>query len=551
MRRAYVNILMITVLVLTAMNGCNKNQKSAEYIKSVRFFADCVLEDGRDDYGKKTPLFVDGLHVETLEPVKWMARGGEPWIISNFASQQSLMRLLDGLTVLTGDEKYRQAAEAAAGYALEHLRAENGLLYWGGHMAWDLSKERPMGHIPSKPIHELKYHQPYFELMWRVDSLATIELMEMIWAGHVLNWSTLHHNRHASFSELYVPGWDQWFDENADVPLSAIKKVRSFSNVTPPLLRAGILLGVLDGHDDALLWSYRLLYRWQQARHPLTGLSGSELGHGATDRAQIALGHIHPDINEAKITKSMRYHSIPLAQMQAAEMLKTGDTKYMEFANEMIAWASDDLKSYFRECYDANNGVFAVKMINGDTIQWRKAKTGYYTPQSFAPKKPGSRLYWGYAMAYRLTNDTEHWAILRELGKQMGIGDMGTPDGHERSLVSTTDSHNWEMIYALLELERSTGDRSFLDLACLIADNIIDLQTEAGLYPNIGKEYARTGDQKPLAVLHLAAALQGKGDVLPQPVFDNAFYHAVYHGDLKGEQEKRADKRTVDNLVFY
>jgi hypothetical protein len=35
-------------------------------------FASTVLEHGRDRYGDRaTPLFVDGLHVDTLEPVRW------------------------------------------------------------------------------------------------------------------------------------------------------------------------------------------------------------------------------------------------------------------------------------------------------------------------------------------------------------------------------------------------------------------------------------------------------------------------------------------------
>jgi len=52
---------------------------STRYLEAVRSFADTVLKHGRDTYGEqKTPLFVDGLHVETLEPVRWICRG-ETW----------------------------------------------------------------------------------------------------------------------------------------------------------------------------------------------------------------------------------------------------------------------------------------------------------------------------------------------------------------------------------------------------------------------------------------------------------------------------------------
>jgi hypothetical protein len=66
------------------------------YIRAVRTFADSVLEHGRDTYGQRhTPLFVDGLQVETLEPVRWK-KDGQTWVLCNFASQQSLLRTLDG-----------------------------------------------------------------------------------------------------------------------------------------------------------------------------------------------------------------------------------------------------------------------------------------------------------------------------------------------------------------------------------------------------------------------------------------------------------------------
>ena len=77
----------------------------SEYLKAVQNFADRILASGIDTYGTKTtPLFVDGLHTVTLEPVKWKCRG-ETWILCNFASQQPLLRTLDGLTSLTGQKK--------------------------------------------------------------------------------------------------------------------------------------------------------------------------------------------------------------------------------------------------------------------------------------------------------------------------------------------------------------------------------------------------------------------------------------------------------------
>jgi hypothetical protein len=77
------------------------------------------------------------------------------------------------------------------------------------------------------------------------------------------------------------------------------------------------------------------------------------------------------------------------------------------------------------------------------------------------------------------------------------------------------------------------------------------MQTPTGLFPRSGREWARTGDEIPLAILHVAAASMNKSSLLPQPIFDSRFFHCEYHGQLEKHQEKRSDKRTYDHLVFY
>ena len=65
---------------------------AAPYLAAVRQFADQVLAHGRDVYGKPTPLFVDGLNVDTREPVKWKWADGKEWVLCNLANQQGLFR---------------------------------------------------------------------------------------------------------------------------------------------------------------------------------------------------------------------------------------------------------------------------------------------------------------------------------------------------------------------------------------------------------------------------------------------------------------------------
>src|SRR4030042_5944703 len=145
-------------------------------------------------------------------------------------------------------------------------------------------------------------------------------------------------------------------------------------------MHAGTMLATLDSNSDALKWTRRLAYRWQQAKDPQTGLCGGQLSYRKNDRAQDALGHVHPSINEAKIVASYhqtsRYHHIPLAQMQAAETLLAAGGEYADVGREFIAWAVEDLKIYFNRSYDPNTGQFIALMIDGTPIQWRHARKG-------------------------------------------------------------------------------------------------------------------------------------------------------------------------------
>jgi len=542
------------MVVLLARGGWCQQAKlrSEPYVEAVRSFADAVLQHGRDTYGEQKPLFVDGLHANTFEPVRWECRG-QTWVLSNFASQQPLLRTLDGLTAITGEPKYREAAEEATRHALEHLRAPSGLLYWGGHLAWDLQEERPVGQYSG--VHELKCHQPYYRLMWRVNAEATRKLTETIWAAHILDWSSLDYNRHAGTDKRCEPQWDHAFDENLEVPFPTRGGNLSFVNVTPPLMHSGTMLAVLGEDSNALTWTRRLVHRWQQGRHPQTGLCGGQLSYRKHDRAQDALGHVHPDINEARIVASYhqvsRYHYLPLAQMQAGEALIAAGGECADVGREFIRWASEDLKAYAQHTYDPRAGQFIAMMTDGTPIKWQQSRTGYYVPESFAPRKPDGVVLWGIAMAYRLTSDPAHWDMVRKVAAKLDLGDMGQPDGSGRTLCFDTTHDQWRTIYALIEVHRATDDTAVLRLAARIADNVLKMQTATGLFPRPGRSYARTGDEAPLAILHLAAAIDGKRSSLPPATFDSRFFHCEYHGQLGEHQKKRADKRTYDHLVFY
>jgi len=516
------------------------------YLRAVREFADNVLKYGRDTYGPKhTPLFVDGLNTETLDPVVWHNKG-EEWILCNFANHQSLLRLLDGLTALTGEGKYRQAALDASAYALANLRTPNGLLYWGGHMAWDLQKDRGVFQGEYE-THELRQQSPYYELLWEANPQEAGKLMEAIWGSHVWDWAKLDFNRHASSTTEPRPAqWTHEFDENLSCPFPSVTYNLSFSNFAGPLLHTGALLAKLGNHREALLWTKRFAQRWHSACHPVTGLCGGLLSHPRNNRAHISLAHNHPNILEAAMVAGYmmhdRYNFLTLCQMQVGEELD-------DDGREMIQWASDDLEAFAHHVYDEDSLSFRPVLTDGTELKWRECNPGYFSPGTLAPQKASDWTLWVYATAYRLTRDTDHWKFLRSVWRGLDLGDLGTESGDERHLNYELKATSYPLLYACLELYSATKDESFLMLAQRVADNILAARTQDRCLPK-DYFYVRTGDEAMLAVLHLSAVLQGKSHKIPQPRADRQYFHCAFSGAV-GSGRTVTDARVWDQSLIY
>jgi hypothetical protein len=105
----------------------------------------CLNTVGINGVAKKNiPLLVDGINVDTREPVYWL-HDGEQYIISNLASQQNLFRFLTGLSNLTGDSRYKNEAKSSIQFHFDHLVSSCGLLHWGGQQIIDLITLEPTG----------------------------------------------------------------------------------------------------------------------------------------------------------------------------------------------------------------------------------------------------------------------------------------------------------------------------------------------------------------------------------------------------------------------
>ena len=375
----FVILLICQPSICLATESPDPND-TTKYLDAVRTFADNVLKYGRDTYGPKhTPLFVDGLNIHTHEPVEWIDPDGTKWILSNLASQQNLFRVLDGLTTITGDPKYRQAAEEAIRYAFANLRSPNGLLYWGIRVAYDAQKD---GISDPGKAHILKSQHPYYELMWEVDAEATRQFIEAFWSAHILDWSNLEMNRASHFNERLEKPWSQ---EYTGGPVFFQSRGRSMLTTGSDLFCAAGLLTRLSGDREPLIWAKQLAYRYVETRNPHVGISGHGYTRKEIDATQYNIGkdfegHLvlrplitpvpglgNPDVRESilgyiMITPGIEYN---MTISPWASSIILGDILGND-GRDFIKWGLEELTALGKVAYRPQDNVF-IPMINDGT----------------------------------------------------------------------------------------------------------------------------------------------------------------------------------------
>jgi pectate lyase len=503
-----------------------------EYLRAVKTFADNVLEHGRDVHGpKKTPLFVDGLNVDTIKPPVWK-RNGEQWILSNLATQQQLLRVLDGLSDATGDPKYREAAQAAVRYAFENLTDPGGMLYWGGHQCYDALGDRMVGESLN---HEYKHHYPYYQFMWDVDPKATKRHIEATWTAHIIDWSTLDFNRHGKYGEHPPQTWDQEY-KGGKVPF--VGKGLTFMMSGTDLIVAAAMLSQFTNDEKPLVWAKRLTKRYMDARDPKTGLGAENFSVLEGDRMVKQFPQFEGRFSEATVADlyGARYTFCAGALLKLSELL--GD-KGKEFGQ----WAIEDLTARANHGYDEQTNSFWAMLIDGTKLSPADRKLDGYVTEKWLEKRPADgRHFLVYALAYRLSKDNLMWQMARRIGRGFGLGDIGDKPGASPNLDHSTQNDDPLVIFGMLELYEATKDKAFLDLAQKLADNAIKTQCHKGFFVE-SKDHiiAKFDDPLPLALLHVRAAVLGLKEKPASYWISRGYLHCPYDGV----------GRTYDRMIIY
>jgi len=545
--RSRLNIPVIFIITACFAYVCPAAETSDpsdpnRYLDAVRTFADNVLKYGRDTYGPKyTPLFVDGLNIHTHEPVKWISpKGGDPltateteeWILSNFASQQTLLRTLDGLSTLTGDPKYRDAAMQAIRYAFDNLRTPNGLLYWGRIAAYDALNDIVRGSHES-----VRCHYPHYDLMWKVDPDATRRLIESFWSAHILNWSNLDMNRIGATQGTPVEPWNHQY--STEGPVFFEGKGLAFLPTATSLIHAGIALHKLSGQAQPLLWSKRLAKRYVDTRHPATGISYEayntrwpELGkdlkaHFANPRTTyFPASSFSTDVtNAAPTTFCYPWMS----------MLLTGEIAG-QGGKEFIQWAAEEFTAWGKASYRSEDNSF-IPILTDDTKLEGYVWKGIPGVGALVvrPLKADTQIFWAYSTAYRVTDDEFIWQMVRDIAMGNGFGDIGERPVSTSKLQTNTTCSDVSALLGFLELYSKTHKRAYREMGQRIGDNILLNRFHKGFFqPSQRHIYARFDCFEPLALLHLHAAVTRRMGSIPQVWPSNPQFRLPYRHKQEG-----------------
>lgn len=536
-----ISKIALTVGILSVFSFSALAQDS-ERLSSVKLFADTVLDKAGDRYGHNSPLLADGVDPRTGKQMEWIFPDGKAAVLSNFSAQQNLMRVLVGLTHLTGEAKYKQRAEANVRYYFDHYQDPSGLLLWGGHRFIDLRTLEPQGPSEKERVHELKNAYPYYDLMFAVNDKATARFIKAFWNAHVYDWKTLETSRHGEYGKAMGSLWQSDFEQQP--PFFATKGL-SFLNAGNDLIYSASLLYQYDRDAGALTWSKRLaeqyvlprdkktglgVYQFTQALKRADTLDDSDTHSKYGDRAQRQFGpELGPDALEGNMLLKGRtstlYSENALMQLALAKQLGND-------GNDLKKWTLDGLKAFATYAYDEPTNTFRPMLANGtDLSGYVLKRDGYYGKKGTTLKAypAGNEFLLSYARAWTLEPDRAIWRVARGIAKGQTLGDIGEPGGAKLALNMQTDNHEPYAIFALIDLWQATGQKAYLTLADRVGQNILNTQRVNGFFVDDPQtEFANIDHIAPYALLALEAAFNNKSDAVAPFLNGAGFTEGAY-----------------------
>ncbi|ADZ44281.1 TPA: pectate lyase [Yersinia enterocolitica] len=527
----------------------------------VKQYVDNVLNKASDTYhgDKPSPLLADGVDPRTGQQLEWIFPDGRRAVLSNFSAQQNLMRVMSGLSQLSGDPRYQKRAEDIVRYHFQNYQDPSGLLYWGGHRFVDLKTLQPEGPSEKEMVHELKNAYPYYDLMFSVDSDATTRFIRGFWNAHVYDWRILETSRHGEYGKPMGALWESKFEQQP--PFFATKGL-SFLNAGNDLIYSASLLYQHQQDQGALTWAKRLADQYVLPRDAKTGLGVYQFTQALKreeptddadthskfgDRAQRQFG---PEFGPTALEGNMmlKGRTSTLYSENALMQLQLGKDLGPQ-GQDLLKWTVDGLKAFAKYAYNDQDNTFRPMIANGqDLSNYTLPRDGYYGKKGtvLKPYKAGNEFLISYARAYAIDNDPLLWKVARGIANDQGLGDIGTAPGKEVKVnIDTTNSDPYAL-FALLDLYHASQVADYRKLAEKIGDNIIKTRYIDGFFmASPDRQYADVDAIEPYALLALEASLRNKPQAVAPFLNGAGFTEGAYRMD-----DGSARVSTRDNELF-
>ena len=122
----------------------------------------------------------------------------------------------------------------------------------------------------------------------------------------------------------------------------------------------------------------------------------------------------------------------------------------------------------------------------------------------------------------------EIYKMLRNLCKNLNLGDIGDENGNNISLNFSTECSHPKAAYALAELYKSTGRTDYLDLARVVANNVLKDHYAFGVFRKslnyVNANFSIQNEWYYMALISIEAISRGEADLLPRWMPYNGYW---------------------------
>ncbi len=178
------------------------------------------------------------------------------------------------------------------------------------------------------------------------------------------------------------------------------------------------------------------------------------------------------------------------------------------------------MKAYAKHAYLPEKNKLQPMWADGTILTGDKfPRTGDYGEKgdTFELYQPEGYIMLSYSKAARLTEgDPVIWNMVRHMFIGHGLGDPGESIEAEPDLNLETLETDPDMLVAVLEMQRATGNEKYIKLAERIGDNILNERFHNGYFMDSDEYlYAKYDRHEPLALLLLEAVKRGEPEAVP------------------------------------